>query len=259
MVEVPEHLLKRSKERRAALGLGGGEASSSGEAGGGESPTPAAAPAAATPAPAKPAPPPAPKPPERPKPDPLYIQAAKQRQRLPWWSIPVFASIPLWAWAFVGTLSPAEEEVDPLAAGEAAYGNNCASCHGGSGEGATAPALTEVAETWPDFRDHMMWVRTGAGDWPSDTYGAQDTAHTGVMPSYSGWTDQEIAQVVLYERQVLGEVDTASGEVIGTDPNGEEITEEQLLLIAEGELTFADVGLGTESEEQGFTEADLGG
>lgn len=258
MVEVPEHLLKRSRERRAALGLGGGEASPSGEAGGDESPAPAAAPAAATPAPSKPAPPPEPKAPEPPKPDPIYIQAAKQRPRLPWWSIPVFASIPLWAWAFVGTLSPAEEEGDPLTEGEAAF-STCAGCHGGSGQGQGAnPALTDVAETFPDFRDHIMWVKTGAQDWPSDTYGAQGNTHTARMPGYSGWTDQEIAQVVLYERQVIGEVDVASGEPIGTDPNGEEITEEQLVLIAEGELTFADVGLGSESEDLGFTEADLG-
>lgn len=255
MVEVPEHLLKRSKERRAALGLGGGEASA-----GAEESESAEKPAAATPAPAapsKPAPPPEPKAPEPPKPDPIYIQAAKQRQRLPWWSLPVFAAIPLWAWIFVRTLSPAAVEADPLTLGADRY-ETCASCHGATGEGGSAPELTEVEETFPDFRDHMMWVKTGAADWPSGTYGAQNEEHTSTMPSYASLTDEELAQVVLYERQTLGEVE-ASDEEIGTTPEGDPITEQDLLLIAEGELTFADVGLGPESADAGFTEDELAG
>jgi mono/diheme cytochrome c family protein len=259
VVEVPEHLLKRSRERRAALGLGGGEAPS-GESPGepGPSEGTGAQPSSATPAPSAPAAPPAAQPsePEPPPPPPPYVQAAQQRRRLPWWSLPVFAALPLWAWIFVRTLSPVEVEADALAEGQALF-QTCASCHGGSGEGASAPALTDVGETFPDFRDHMMWVTVGAANWPSDTYGAQDLPHTGVMPSYETWTDAEIAQVVLYERQLAGI--EATDEEIGTGPDGEAVTEQDLELIAEGELTFADVGVGPESADLGFTEADLEG
>lgn len=157
----------------------------------------------------------------------------------------MFAALPLWAWIFLRTLSPAPVEADPLQQGQEAY-QTCAGCHGGTGQGGSAPEFVDgaVLETWPDYRDHMMWVKVGASDWPSDTYGAQDKTHTGVMPSYATWSAEEIAQVVLYERQL----------------SGEEIAEEaDLFLIAEGELTIADVGLGPESEEVGFTEADLEG
>src|SRR5690606_23239928 len=88
VTEIPEHLLKRSKERRAALGLptDGGDA-------------PAATPAAATPAasspetpaaaapPAKPAAPATPAAPPPPKPDPPYVAAAKRRRRIPFWAM----------------------------------------------------------------------------------------------------------------------------------------------------------------------------
>ena len=43
MTEIPEHLLKRSRDRRAALGLGGGEAAPAAE--GASEPAPAATPA----------------------------------------------------------------------------------------------------------------------------------------------------------------------------------------------------------------------
>lgn len=256
MVEIPEHLLKRSKERRAALGLGGGEASSGAGAGEAESTPAAASPAPA--APSKPPPPPEPKAPEPPKPDPVYIQAAKQRHRLPWWSVPVFAFTPLWAVFFARTLSPPAEEGDPLTLGGEIY-QSCAGCHGADGSGGGGfPELTAVGETFPDFRDHLMWVRTGSQDWPAETYGTDDAPNSRGMPSFATLTDEELAQVVLYERQQFGQVED-TGEEIGTSPDGEPITEEHLLMIAEGELTFADVGLGPLSEEAGLTEDDIAG
>ena len=39
---------------------------------------------------------------------------------------------------------------------------------------AAVPALTGVLETWVDPLDQMMWVRIGSEGWPGDTYG--DTA-----------------------------------------------------------------------------------
>ena len=80
MTEIPEHLLKRSRERRQALGLSseGGEAGSDAPAASADAPattTPAAAPA-----PAARATPPTPAAPPPPKPVPAYVQAAQRRR-----------------------------------------------------------------------------------------------------------------------------------------------------------------------------------
>ncbi|HEY8525220.1 MAG TPA: c-type cytochrome [Acidimicrobiales bacterium] len=253
MTEIPEHLLRRSRERRAALGLGGGApAGESGESGGagGSEPAPAAASEAPTPAPAPTPAAPAEEPkPEPPKPEPVYIQAAKRRRRVPYWAASVLAALPLWAYVYVRTLEPPPEgEDDPVALGQAAY-SQCSSCHGGQGEGGAGPAFADgaVQATWPDWRDHMMWVRLGSEGWPGSTYGAQETPKGGGMPAWA-LTDQELAQVVIYER-ILG---------------GEDITEDNpdyadLFAIARGELTFADVGLGPLSEEAGVPEDRLAG
>lgn len=115
MVEVPEHLLQRSRERRAALGLGGdgnGEAASSAVAvapasdAAGSSPAKAAAPSA----PAAPAEPAAPAPkigiPTVPMGQPLA-----PRTRVPLWAIPALALLPFWAVLYAGAFGerhPAE-------------------------------------------------------------------------------------------------------------------------------------------------------
>jgi mono/diheme cytochrome c family protein len=254
LTEIPEHLLRRSRERRAALGLGGGapadESGGGGESGGsGEAASPAPAEAAATPAPRPAAPVEEPKP-EPPKPDPVYIQAAKRRRRVPYWAMSVLAAMPLWAYVYVRTLEPPPSgEDDPLVLGESQY-SQCSSCHGAQGEGGSGPAFAEgaVQVTWPDWRDHMMWVRLGSEGWPGSTYGAENKTKQGGMPAWA-LTDQELAQVVLHER-VLG---------------GEEITEEDpgdyedLFAIARGEMTFAEAGLGPLSQAAGVPEDRLAG
>jgi mono/diheme cytochrome c family protein len=247
LTDIPEHLLRRSRERRAALGLGGDAPTG----GSGEAETPAqapATPAAATPAPQPAAPGEEPKP-EPPKPDPVYIQAAKRRRRVPYWAMSVLAALPLWAYVYVRTLEPPPTgENDPFVLGEEQF-TQCSSCHGAQGEGGSGPAFADgaVQEVWPDWRDHMMWVRLGSEGWPSETYGATNRPKQGGMPSWA-LTDQELAQVVLHER-VLG---------------GEEITEDSedyadLLAIARGEMTFADAGLGPLSERAGVPEDRLSG
>jgi mono/diheme cytochrome c family protein len=255
LVEIPEHLLKRSRERRAALGLGGGDAAPAEGGGAAEtSATPAATPAAATPAPATPAAPPeeAP-PPEPPKPVPAYVQAAQRRRRIPVWAMPVLAGLPLWAYVFVTTLSPPPAEADPLTLGQGIYASaGCSGCHGGTGTGSgNVPALADgaVLETWPDFRDQMMWVRVGTDGWLGATYGEQlkPVGGGGTMPAHPQLSDEELAQVVLYERRGLSDEEPPTDE------------EDMLLMIAEGEMTFAEAGLGELSEQAGFTEADLEG
>ena len=240
MTEIPEHLLKRSKQRRAAIG---GEDAPAGDAAPAGEAEPAAAPAAATPAvPAAaavevPAPAPAPVRPE--------VAAAQRRRKIPFWAMPVLAGLPLWAYVYQATLEPPPAgEGDPVALGEAIY-SSCASCHGGGGEGVgNFPALTGVLETWPDYRDHMMWVRLGSTGWPGDTYGAPAKTKNGGMPAFD-LTDEELAQVVLYERVTFG----------GLEPADEEYA--LLEAIAHGEATFEEGGLGDVSTEAGVDEAEL--
>ena len=213
MTEIPEHLLKRSRERRAAMGLGGdapeGSTGDAAAAPSGAAPAPAGA--AATPAPA-PAAAVEPAKPEPPKPEPAHIQAAKRRKRVPYWAMTALAALPLWGYVYVRTLEPPPAgESDPLVLGTEVYGANCASCHGGTGSGVgNAPGFVDgaVVETFPDWRDQAAWVRLGTEGWPAATYGATEKpvgGSGGTMPPWPTLTDQEIAQVVLHERELSGE------------------------------------------------------
>jgi mono/diheme cytochrome c family protein len=250
LTEIPEHLLKRSRERRAALGLGGDAPAESPAAGGDDTPQDAPVPAvAATSAPAAPveevkAPPP---------PEPAYIQAARRRKKAPFWATAALVALPLWGYVYVRTLEPPPAgEDDPLVLGTTQYQTNCASCHGGTGGGVSAPQLSDgkVLETWPDWRDHAAWVRLGTANWPAPTYGAQGkpVGGGGTMPSWDTLTDQQIAEVVLHERELSGE------DVSEDNPDNEDI-----YAVARGDETLADAGLGPISKEAGVTEADLGG
>ena len=98
MTEIPEHLLKRSKERKAALS---GEAPPADDAGTAVEAAPAAAPvpaAAAAPVPDV-APEPEPEAPVAP-----YVKMAQERKTRPFWSVPVLLTLPVWAMMYVGTL-----------------------------------------------------------------------------------------------------------------------------------------------------------
>jgi mono/diheme cytochrome c family protein len=235
MTEIPEHLLKRSRDRRAALGLGGGEAPPSGEATAEAAPaaTPAtaaaAAPAAAAPAsPAgrRPVPAPAETPP--PKPDPPYVAAAKRRAKIPFWAMAALSLMPIWAFMYVRSLTEAPQTVaGPMAIGEEVYAN-CSSCHGGSGEGGTGRPLAngEVNKTFPHIEDQVRFVYFGTegynaagvtnyGD-PNREGGANTTGSFGLMPAWGAnaggdLTDAELLAVVCHERYAFG-VDPAADE-----------------------------------------------
>ncbi|MFZ6005839.1 MAG: c-type cytochrome [Actinomycetota bacterium] len=247
MTEIPEHLLKRSKERRAAIG---GEAAASADAsaaaeadeGAAAAEAPSAAPAvpAAAAAAVEPAAPHAPKP-VRPE-----VAAALKRRKIPYWAMPVLAGLPLWAYVYQATLEPPPAgESDPFVLGEEVYGG-CASCHGAGGGGTGAgPTLAGVMETWPDYRDHMMWVRLGDAGWPGDTYGANQKPKGAGMPSHPALTDAELAQVVLYERTAFGDLDPTSEEYLA------------LVEIAEGRMTFEEAGLGDVSTAAGVDPSEL--
>ena len=112
---------------------------------------------------------------------------------------------------------------------------------------ASVPALTGVLDTWPDYRDHMLWVRLGSTGWSafSDTYGATDKPVGGGMPAHAALDDQDLALIVLYERVQFGELEETDEEY------------ELLLAIAEGETTFADAGLGDVATAAGIPEDQL--
>jgi mono/diheme cytochrome c family protein len=247
VTEIPEHLLKRSKERRSAIGGGDAPADESAPSSEVEAAPEAAPVAAAAAAPAVPEPAPVPEP-MRPE-----VAAALSRRKIPYWALPVLAALPLWAYVYQATLEPAPTgELTPVEAGGEIYVSSaCAGCHGAGGAGsASVPGFDDVLDVWPDYRDHMMWVRIGNAGWYTasgeEVYGATDKAgNGGSMPAHPSLTDQELAEVVLYERVQFGEMEEA----------GEEY--EQLLAIAEGDLTFAEAGLGELSIAAGISEDDL--
>jgi mono/diheme cytochrome c family protein len=240
VTEIPEHLLKRSKERRAAIG--GEDASSDAPAA--ASSSAAVEPAAAAPAATAPAAAPEPVAPP-PKPVRPEVAAALRRRKVPVWALPVLVALPLWAYVYQATLEPPPKADDsPLALGQEEYAG-CAACHGADGGGVSGPSLHTVLETWPDFRDHMVWVRLGSSGWPTASYGANDKAKKQGMPPHPALTDQQLAQVVLYERVTFG----------GEDPTSEDVL--KLTEIAEGTSTLEQAGLGPVATKDGVDPSAL--
>ena len=228
MTEIPEHLLKRSKERRSALGLGGDDTAAAGS-------DPAAAPAASTPATtsdAAPAPAasggpavrkaaaaPAAAPP--PKPDSPVVAAAKSRAKIPIWAMAALSLMPIWVFMYVRSLTAAPVvAAGPMGIGAEVY-SGCASCHGATGggteEGGTGRPLHdgEVNLTFPNIEDQLRFVYFGTtayniagiasyGD-PGREGGPRAPGSLAEMPpqgSTTGGTltDEEILGVVCHER-----------------------------------------------------------
>jgi mono/diheme cytochrome c family protein len=237
VTEIPEHLLKRSRERRAAIGQGG-DAGASDDAASAPAATPAtteqapAAAAAPSGPPARTAPPAAPAP-TPPKPDPAYVTAAKQRRKVPWWAMATLGLMPVWGLMYVRALTEPPEVVEgPLGIGAEQYGS-CAACHGAAGGGGVGYAFSggEVLKTFPVIEDQLRYVYWGTGAYNLagvEIYGNPDreggphlTNGLGVMPQQGsaaggGLTDYEILGVVCHERYTLG----------GADPTSEEWAEE---------------------------------
>lgn len=233
MTEIPEHLLKRSRDRRRALGLGGGDEPAAPS--GGDAPAaaaPATSEAAAPAAPAGPAPrkaAAAPPPPPPPKPDPPYVAAAKSRKKIPFWAMLTLSLLPVWMFMYVRAVTEAPEEVaGPLGLGAETYGG-CASCHGSAGEGGAGRQLNngEVLLTFPHIEDQIRFVTYGTEGYnlagissygnPEREGGPHLAGDFGVMPAQAGeLTDAEILAVVCHERYTLG----------GADPGSEEYAEE---------------------------------
>ncbi|MGH9165664.1 MAG: c-type cytochrome [Acidimicrobiales bacterium] len=220
MTEVPEHLLRRSRERREALGLGGGEGggaavpatSTAGvePVGGGTALAEAQSQAPSVPTPSTSAP----ALPEEPA-IPAYVAyRTATRSRIPPWVFPVLLFLPFWGMLYVGAFGErsSDEVLDPVAQGAEVYRSaGCSACHGGAGEGGVGPALAggESALTFPDEADHISWVRTGSGPFAGQPYGDPDRPGgqrgpaKGAMPGFANLSDEEVAAVVAYEREGL--------------------------------------------------------
>ena len=203
MTEIPEYLLKRSKDRRA------GEASgeSSGDAGAASvSKAVEAAPnvAAAIVAQAAPVV----------KAEPAYIVAAKTRTRIPMWAMPVVALLPLWGFIYAATLDakPAGA-TGPIAEGATLFRTNCAGCHGAEGGGGTGRKLSEgeVNKTFLNADEQTAFVLSGSKVFDGKPYGNPDREggpHIGgsyskgqYMPKFEGQlTKEQVSAIVCYER-----------------------------------------------------------
>jgi len=273
MTEIPEHLLKRSRDRRAALGLGGGD--TGGDASSGDQPaaaatpatTEAAAPAApAGPAPRKAAAAAAPAPP--PKPDPPYVAAARSRAKIPFWAMGALSLLPVWVFMYVRSLTAEPEEASgPLGVGAEIYTSaGCSGCHGNAGEGGVGYRFSEgeVLATFPHIEDQLRFVYFGTNEYniegveipgnPDRPDGPHITGTQGVMPQQGAdaggaLTDDEILGVVCHERYTLG----------GADPDAEEYVEEFETWCAEESPAYAALEDGTtltELAEAGLVTAD---
>jgi mono/diheme cytochrome c family protein len=199
MTEIPEHLLARSKARKAAA---------SGDASAATAPSASAAveKAASTEAAATTAA--APAVPE-PKAEDTYvaphIQAELSRPKIPVWALAVLAFLPVFAVMYALTNDKASpKEAGPLALGTETY-SRCASCHGATGGGGVGPGFAEVTTVFPNIADQLEWVMKGTDGFKADgktSYGATNKPFVGVMP---GWAKdlnaKELIAVVRHERE----------------------------------------------------------
>jgi mono/diheme cytochrome c family protein len=186
------------------------------------------------------------------------VEAYNKRRKIPIWAMPVLAMLPVWAYVYVGTLSPPPEGPSPSELGTELYVGACAGCHGGGGGGGTGPAFTNGAiyETWPSFEDHFEWVRLGSTGWTEangGTYGATDKPVNGGMPGFAeeSVSDADLVFILLHERELGGE---------NPDP------EDQVRLEVVADLMFENEELTLEdaiaqAEEEGLFElaAEAGG
>ena len=218
VTEIPEHLLNRSKARRAAA---------SGESSSDAAPAVVAPSTPATTASAKPAEAPAPK---VAPPDPPYVSAAKARRKIPFWAMSGLALLPLWALLYLVALSPEEKKVEgPIAKGIEVYGG-CAGCHGANGSGGAGQVLYQgnAIKTFPHIEDMLNFVYNGSQKYLSaglNTYG--DPNREGGVRNMLGYNGAAMPQQgekaggALTEYEILGVVCHIRYDLAGAEPTDE--------------------------------------
>lgn len=243
MTEIPEHLLKRSRERKSALSGDGAGAAPAATPARVETSTPAtttsSAPAGRAAAPAVPSAP-------APKPDSFVVAAYKRRRRIPFWAMAALSLMPVWALMYARAVTEQPEEVaGPLGMGAEVY-SGCAGCHGAAGGGGAGYAFAggEVMKTFPHIEDQIRYVYFGTQGYnlagveiygnPDREGGPHIAGALGVMPSQGSLaggalTDYEILAVVCHERYALG----------GADPTGDFAEEFETWCSEESEIFVA--------------------
>ena len=220
VTEIPEHLLKRSRDRRA-----GGSGESAPAASGGSSP---AVPASTAPAKtAAPKPEPAPK---IAKPDSPVVAAAKARRKIPYWAMATLSLLPIWGFLYFLAIKPTETVAEgPIAKGIEVWGG-CAGCHGGAGQGGAGRALYqgEALKTFPHIEDMLNFVYTGSQAYVSEglaVYGDPDREGGAHAPlSYNGNPMPQQGEKYgggLTEYEILGVVCHIRYDLAGADPQDE--------------------------------------
>lgn len=204
MAEVPEHLLARSRARRAALGLGGDDAPAEGATPAATTPAASEGTAPAAAAPAAAAPPPI-------EAEPTPPPVVRPRRRVPAFVIPVLVMLPFWAMLYAGAFGERDtgEALTPAQLGRQIYtAQGCGGCHGASGEGGVGPALADVETVFPNIEDHMAWIKGGSSSvGVGNPYGdpAAGRVAKGGMPAFATLSDEELEAVATYEREAFGD------------------------------------------------------
>ncbi|MDE0579239.1 MAG: c-type cytochrome [bacterium] len=221
LVEVPEHLLQRSRDRRKDLGASTGDEPAAEAPAAETSAAPAVAESQAPAAAAGPSLPELPdlEPEPEPQPEPVkpWVQAALSRKKIPVWAVPVLIFLPFWAIIFAGTLESPERDSEIIAMGREVYDGSggCAGCHGAEGGGGVGPALSNgaVMDTFGDWRDHVIWIVNGSPAEPGTLYGDNNEVSLGAangMPAFGeDLSAREILAVTYFERVEIGGADEA--------------------------------------------------
>ncbi len=154
--------------------------------------------------------------------------AKPRKQRVPVWAGAVLAALPLWAVLYGGAFGERStgEEGGVLSVGASVYrASGCSGCHGPTGGGGVGPAMDGVVQTFPEFADHVEWVRVGSRPSQGQPYGAEGRVSTGGMPGFENTlSEEEIIAVVCHERVTLadGEMppECEEGATTETDAEG---------------------------------------
>ena len=215
VTEVPDYLLERSRQRRAALGLPGGSAPA-GDGGGGGGGAPAATATAPPPAAAAPAPAPAAAATATAVATEVPLPAATvdtgPRSGIPVWMMPVLLILPFWAMVYMGAFAEPGGEAGPRTGAQIYVSAGCGSCHGPTGGGGVGPKLSggESKLTFPNPEDMIRWIAEGSSGSRGQPYGdpnrpgGQRPPASGGMPAFgSQLPPEEIATVAEYIREQL--------------------------------------------------------